>query len=136
MNPPEASEIVAAIAAFVAAVNQGDQAAATALLTDDVTIVEDLAPFCWHGPTAASEWMLAMFVNAQSAGLTGVVMELGEPTRVEVDSAHAYAIFGGRLVCSGTGPPLRSTGNLTFALAKDGARRLIRAFSRSGPPPA
>jgi ketosteroid isomerase-like protein len=133
MSAAEAADIRSAIAAFVDAVNRGDQAGAAARLTDDVTIVEDLPPFHWHGPKAASEWMLAMFHNAQSAGLAGVVMQLGDASRTEADGVYGYAIFDGMLICSGTGPALRAAGVLTFALIREDGGWLIRSFTWSGP---
>ena len=82
-DPNSAVEVVASIKDFVGAVNRGDQDHALALLTKDVSIVEDLAPFRWQGPTAGAEWLLAMFENAQANAITGIFMQLGHATRVE-----------------------------------------------------
>jgi hypothetical protein len=56
--------IPAFIAGFVDSVNRGRMAEALAAFAPDATIVEDIAPFRWHGPSAAAEWLAAMGRNA------------------------------------------------------------------------
>jgi ketosteroid isomerase-like protein len=116
----DSAEILSFIGGFVDAVNRGDGATAIASLTPNVTIVEDLAPFRWHGPTAGAEWLGAMFENAQRLGIASVFMQLGRASRIEVEGAHAYAVVEGQLQYGGDGPPLRSDGILTFVLLREG----------------
>ena len=125
-------EVVTAIAEFVDAVNRGDQGVALARLTNDVSITEDLAPYRWQGPNAGSEWMQAMFENAQRMGITSIAMQLGNATRVEVEGQYAYAIVEGLLTYGGA-TPRRSDGLLTFALVKQERAWRIRALTWSGP---
>src|SRR3954471_13110106 len=101
-------EIVRAISDFVEAVNRGDQEAALAHLAGDVTILEDIAPFRWHGPDAGADWIAAMGKNAQSANITAVAMRIGAPRRVEIDEGHGYAVITGVLSLTGEGAALRS----------------------------
>ena len=131
-TPSERDEVVATITAFVGAVNRGAQDNALALLTKDITIIEDLAPYRWQGPTAGAEWMLVMHANAQANAITGIFMQLGRATRVEADGPHAYAIVEGHLSYVGA-RLLHSNGTLTFALVKEGRGWLIRAFAWTGP---
>jgi ketosteroid isomerase-like protein len=126
------SDVVATIADFVDAVNRGHQEDALSRLTDDVTIIEDLAPYRWHGPTAGAEWLRAMFENAQRNGIASISMQLAEARRVELEGQHAYAIVEGLLTYGGT-VERRSDGLLTFALVMHGERWMIRAFSWTGP---
>ena len=132
MASSPSAEVVSAIADFVKAVNRGDQNDALARLTKDVSIMEDLAPFRWQGPTAGAEWLLAMAENAQANGITGIFMQLGRATRVEVAGAHAYAIVEGHLTYNGA-KLLHSHGTLTFALVKEPRGWLISAFAWTGP---
>ena len=133
---PKAEPVLAAIRAFVDAVNRGDQPAALARLAHDVTIIEDLPPYRWHGPEAGAEWMLAMWHNGQRTGLTQVEMALGADLRVEVDRDHAYVVLPGFLSLSGNGQSVSADGRLTFALRKDGQDWLIAAFAWTGPTPS
>lgn len=126
------NKIAAVITEFVDAVNRGDQEAALSLLASDVTIVEDLAPYRWHGPAAGAEWLRAMFENAQRNGITGISMNLRNTTRVEIDGPHAYAIVEGLLNYEGAVPG-QSDGLLTFALVKHDGAWLISALVWTGP---
>ncbi len=132
MASSPSAEVVSAIADFVGAVNRGNQDAALALLTKDVTITEDLAPYRWQGPTAGAEWLVAMHENAQREAITGIFMQLGRATRVEVEGGHAYAIVEGHLTYNGA-KLLHSHGTLTFALVKEPRGWLISAFAWTGP---
>jgi ketosteroid isomerase-like protein len=129
----EAREVIDSITDFVDSVNRGDQAAALAHFTDDVTIVEDLAPFRWHGPNAGAEWMLAMWQNAQRNNVSAVVMEISAPTRIEVEDGAAYAVVPGLLTYERPGSALRAEGLLTFSLRESGQKWLISALTWSGP---
>jgi len=132
-KPSSAEDVLKSISDFVDSVNRGDEAGAVGHLTPDVAITEDLAPYHWQGPAAGSEWMLAMFQNAQRIGVSDIKMELGKPTRVEVEGPHAYAIVEGLLTYMRSEGALHAYGMLTFALVRTNDRWLIRAFAWSGP---
>ena len=125
-------EVVDSIAKFVDAVNRGNGEAALARLTDDVSIIEDLAPYRWQGPSAGSEWLDAMAENARRNAITSISMNLRNATRVEVDGRHAYAIFPGVLTYGG-GAPRQADGLLTFAMIKQESGWMIRSFAWTGP---
>lgn len=126
------NEIVDSIAEFVDAVNRGDRDAALARLTDDVSIIEDLAPYRWQGPSAGSEWLDAMAENARRNAITSISMNLRNATRVEVEGQYAYAIIEGVLTYGG-GFPRQADGLLTFAMIKQDSRWMVRSFAWTGP---
>jgi ketosteroid isomerase-like protein len=128
-------EIVRAVGRFVEAVNQGDMTSALASLTGDVTIVEDIAPYRWQGPGAGAEWMAAMAGNAEAAGMAGIVMEIGEPGRVEAEREQGYAVVPGILSLHGAEATLRAEGTLVFSLRREEGGWLISAFAWAGPAP-
>ena len=86
------------ISSFVDAVNEGRSDSALARLTPDVTIVEDLAPFRWQGRSAGTDWLRAMGDNAQRSGIMAISMQLGIPSRVEVEGRSGYAVIPGLLI--------------------------------------
>ena len=129
-------EVLRILRDFVEAVNRGDQPAALAHLAPDVTIVEDVAPYCWQGPGAGAEWMYAMWQNGQRTGLTEIHMALGAAGRIELEGDRVYAVLPGLLSLSGSGGAERSDGTLTFALRRTGESWQIAAFTWSAPPPA
>jgi ketosteroid isomerase-like protein len=128
-----AKEVTDSIADFVDAVNKGDQARAIAHFSDDVTIIEDLAPFRWDGPNAGPEWMLAMWENAQRNNVSAIMMKISPPTRIEIEGGAAYAVVPGLLTYEGVESALRSDGLLTFSLKASGEQWLINGLTWSGP---
>lgn len=125
--------VLASISSFVDAVNEGKSDLALARLTSDVTIVEDLAPFRWHGVNAGTDWLHAMGANAQRCGFMAISMQLGIATRVEVKDGNGYAVIPGLLTYETETGPLRSNGFLTFSLKRTDDAWQINAFSWSGP---
>ena len=126
------AEIAITISTFVDEVNSGRIEAALARFTEDVTIVEDLAPYRWQGPTAGAQWLTAMATNAERLSVTSVVMDLGSAQRIEVEGATGYAIFAGIVLLKGTDQALRERGLLTFALERHSDRWRIAAMTWTG----
>jgi ketosteroid isomerase-like protein len=132
----DASEAASVIDALVMAVNSGDFATALTSFTEAPVIIEDLPPYRWSGSSAPSEWLNAMGTNAASLGVTSVVMETQEPSRVELQGDRAYIIVPGHLRLETGGPPLTADGMLTFTLEKAESRWLIDTLVWSGPRPS
>lgn len=128
--------ITAAVTEMVDAINRGDFVTATAAFSDAPIIIEDIAPFCWHGPDAVSAWLAAMGANAARLSAHAVQMRLGEPARIGMDASTAYALFPGRLSLVTTDVDLHADGTLTLTLQLSGERWLISALAWSGLEPA
>lgn len=129
------ADITSFVTAFVSEVNSGKVERALARFSNDATIVEDTAPFTWHGPHAGSQWLAAMAANAKRPGVTSVAMELGDARRIEVEERAAYAIFVGTVQLEQRDRTLREPGLLTFALAQNLDQWLITAMTWTGERP-
>ena len=129
------ADIESAVSAFVDEVNSGKFDAAIARFTHDATIVEDIAPFRWRGPNAGPQWLTAMAENAERLAVTGVVMDLGAPQRIEVEGAAGYAVFAGTVLLKKVDQTLREPGLLTFALERHSDDWLIAALTWTGERP-
>lgn len=128
-------DIANVVSTFVDEVNSGKIEAALARFSSDATILEDIAPFKWQGPHAGSQWLTAMAANAQRLGVISVVMDLGEPQRVEVEGHAAYAVFAGTVLLERNDMTLREPGLLTFALERHSGQWLITALTWTGKRP-
>ena len=127
-----ADAIVAALDRFVDLVNRGEVPAALGCFTDSPSIVEDLAPFRWQGPSAGAEWLAAMAANAQREGFVRIHMGLGVADTVMVDGGRGYAVFPGDLTyTANAGPPQRVRGHLTFVVTQDRHKWRIEAVNWS-----
>jgi hypothetical protein len=134
MSDP-AVDMLSEIRAFINEVNGGNGSGALARLTNDVCIVEDLAPFCWTGADAGGQWLAAMSANAQRLGVTSITMTPGEPRRIEVDGEHGYCIIPGRVGLEGPETALHEDGLITFALRRERGEWRISALTWTGDPP-
>lgn len=132
----DADAVSEAVARLVAAVNQGQFAEACASFTDDAVIVEDIAPYRWHGPGAAEAWLIAMGQNAQKLGVTAVAMDLEPALRIEVQEGRAYAVYPGVLSLEITTGSLTADGQLTLTLVESSDAWLIQTLVWTGPAPA
>ena len=127
-----AKEVTELIADFVNAVNRGDQAAAVAHFTDDVTIVEDLRHFA--GTAECRSRMDAGDVGECTAQQCRRGRDaISPPMRIAVEEGAAYAVVPGLLTYERPGSVLRSEGLLTFSLIARGGKWLISALTWGGP---
>jgi ketosteroid isomerase-like protein len=132
---PGPMDVMATITRFTDAVNGGDMPGALGYLGPSPTLVEDLAPYRWQGAGAGVAWIAAMAANAQAKGITLINMRLGTASRIEVESASAYAVLPGALTYTfKDGHAEYADGVLTFALQRTDAGWKIDALTWTGPP--
>ncbi len=134
MSDP-ATDLLSEVRAFIDDVNSGDVSEALHRLTEDVCIVEDIAPFRWTGTEAGGQWLAAMGANAQRLGVTLITMTPGEPRRIEVEGDYGYCIIPGVVTFDGPGAALREDGLITFAMRLDGGQWRISALTWTGSRP-
>jgi ketosteroid isomerase-like protein len=127
--------LLADILAFIAEVNRGDAAAALARFTDDVCIVEDLAPYRMTGADAGQKWLSAMGANAQKLGVTAVALHPAQPRRIEADDQTGYCILPGELTLDGPDAKLHAHGELTMAARRENGAWKFCAMTWAGDEP-
>lgn len=127
--------VVAPINAFLAAFNKGDVAGAAAAHTADadLVIIDEVAPYVWHGAKAVETWATDLMAADTKAGLSDQQVVLGKPTRVEVTGNAAYVITPATLTYKDKGVAMRKVAQLTFALKKGASGWLISGWTWTGP---
>ena len=104
---------------FVDSFNKGDTKGAVAACTDAVAIVDEFAPFVWHGNGACAAWMKDYDTDAARRGITDGVVTLGTPLHVDVDGNRAYVVIPSTYAFKLKGKAVKETGSLfTFAMLK------------------
>ena len=104
---------------FIDTFNKGDTKAAVAACADAVAIVDEFAPFVWHGAGACATWMKDYDADATQRGITDGAVTLGTPLHVDVDGIHAYLVIPSTYAFKLKGKAVKETGSLfTFALLK------------------
>jgi hypothetical protein len=103
---------------FVASMNQGDLASAVAVCGDDMSIIDNVPPYQWHGHGACEQWASSVETDSTNKGLTDVVFTIGEATRFAIRNDHAYAVLPASYTFKENGKLGRVEGTLTAALHK------------------
>jgi len=132
---PDAA-VTAPITAFMTAFNKGDMAgaAATHAAAADLVIVDEVAPYAWHGAKAFQEWVAALGAADAKAGNTAQKVAIGAPTRIEVDGTRAYVIVPATYTFTAKGGvAMRARSQMTFTLEKGASGWLIHGWTWTGP---
>ncbi len=110
-----------AVHRFVDAFNKGDVTAAAASCADQTSIIDEFAPYEWHGAGACTRWMGDYDADARRNGITGGVVTLGAPRHVDISGDRAYIVVPADYAYAKKGTPVKEVAStLTIALAKSG----------------
>jgi ketosteroid isomerase-like protein len=128
-------QITAPINKFMEAFNKGDAAgaAATHLSDADLTIVDEVAPFSWHGAKAFQSWAGDLEADAKKSGITDQKVTVKAPTRVETAGDSAYVVVPSVYEFKLNGVAMRETAQMTFVMKKGASGWLIHGWTWTGP---
>ena len=128
-------QIMAPINKFLEAFNKGDMATAatTHAAGADVVIMDEVAPFLWHGAKALQTWAADLEADAKKKGITDQKVTLGAVTRVESDGAGAYVVVPSVYTFKEKGVAMREAAHMTFTLKKGASGWLIHGWTWTGP---
>jgi ketosteroid isomerase-like protein len=90
---PQVPSVLAAIASFIAAANDGNRAAVIAACTKDAAIVDEFAPYRFTAPSGAADWYDGGAADATAHHETGGIATLGKPIYALVSGAHAWVVI-------------------------------------------
>jgi ketosteroid isomerase-like protein len=133
--PPD--PVLAPINKFLDSFNAGDMKAAEATHAGiaHLTIIDEVPPFVWYGPTAFRAWSTDLGKDSTKNGITDQVVTLGTPTRIENDGEHAYVVAPAVYTFKQRGTPMRESAQMTFVLRKNASGWLIHGWTWTGPRP-
>ena len=126
---------MAPIRTFVDAFNKGDMAgaAATHAADADTVIVDEVAPFAWHGADAFKAWGAALDADSKKQGLSAQKVTIGAASRTEVAGELAYVVVPTVYSFTKAGVAMRESAQMTFVLKKDAGGWLIHGWTWTGP---
>jgi len=129
----EQSEVMAPVHQFVDGFNKGDAKTALATCAGQASIIDDFAPYRWHGEGACAAWAKAYSEWAKQNGVTDGVVTLSQPRYIEVVGDTAYVVVPASFEAKQNGKPMkRETGALwTLVLHKGASGWLITAWTWS-----
>jgi hypothetical protein len=116
---------------FIDALNKNDTKAAGALHTASPTIIDDIPPHLFQGPTAFSDWLSADAVAIQKHALTEPSVKMfPKPKHVQIDGDTGYVVVSVVYSFKLAGKKVAPVhGIMTFACARDGADWKIAGWS-------
>jgi len=127
-------DITATINQFVAAFDKGDMKSAEATQDSaDLTIIDEVAPYVWKGPTAFGSWGHDLMASDAKAGITNESVAISPPSRIELDGERAYAVVPVVYSFKDHGAAMHEPAQMTFALHKGVDGWKITAWTWTGP---
>jgi hypothetical protein len=127
-------DVAAPITAFIAAFDKGDiKGAAAAQDGANLTIIDEVAPYVWKGPSAFGDWAHDLTADDAKAGVTGESVAISKPTRIEADGDTAYVIIPAVYSFKDHGVPMSESAQMTFAMHKGAAGWKVAAWTWTGP---
>jgi ketosteroid isomerase-like protein len=134
--PPDPA-LTAPIQKFLDSFNKGDAAgaAATHSATPDLTIVDEVPPYAWHGAKAFQSWAAALEAHDKAKGISDQAVAIAAPTRVETDGQQAYVVVPAVYTFKEKGVAMRAASQMTFVLQKGAGGWLIHGWTWTGPRP-
>jgi len=128
---------MAPIQKFMDSFNKGDAAgaAATHAATADLTIIDEVPPYLWHGAQAFQAWSADLDRDSKARGVTDQMVTISDPIRVETGGDEAYIVVPAVYAFKERGVAMSEHARMTFVLKKDAGGWLIHGWTWTGPTP-
>lgn len=133
-DPAVVAAVMHTVHHYVDSLNRGDNAGVIASCARESAIVDEFAPYEWHGADTCAHWLAALTAHNAAIGLTKGVNTLRKPRRVDVTGDRAYVVVPAdfRYTLGGQqGAEIDST--FTVALRKEAAGWRITGWAWSRP---
>lgn len=101
---------LAAVHRYIAAFNDGDEAAMAEAFDSDGVILDGMAPHVWLGPSAAQDWYRDVLVEGALHRASGYTVTLDDPLHHDVTGDRAYVAIPAEMRFSVAGAPVTQTG--------------------------
>lgn len=132
------AQLMAPIQRFIDSFNRGDAvaAAATHSATEDLAIIDEVAPHLWRGAKAFSAWMADLEADSEKNGITDQRVTISAATREVTNGQQAYVVVPAVYTFEQKGIAMREAAQMTFVLEKDASGWLIHGWTWTGPDPS
>lgn len=128
--PAQQKDVMAVLHQFVDGLNKGDLKSALATCADQASIIDEFAPYEWHGAGACATWANAFDADSRKNGITDGVVTLGKPTHVDITGDNGYVVTPVTYAFKQKGRPMKETASkLIVSLHKSAAGWRITAWT-------
>lgn len=130
-------QLMVPIQTFVDSFNKGDMAgaAATHLADADLLIIDEVAPFTWHGADAFKTWSAALDSESRKGGITDASVSVKPPIRSDVSGDLAYVVVPAVYTFKQKGAAMRETAQIAVVLKKGRGGWLLHSWAWTGQKP-
>jgi ketosteroid isomerase-like protein len=127
-----AADVMKPVHQFIDGFNKGDAKSALAACADEAYIIDEFAPYEWHGAGACSTWANDYEADAKKNGITDGVVTIGKPKHVDVSGDHAYVVVPTTYAFKQNGKPTKENNAvLTLTLQKSSSGWRITSWAWS-----
>ena len=124
------TDVMATVRHFVDSFNQGDVKAIAAACADQASILDEFAPYEWHGAGACAKWTDDFDADAKKNGITDTVVSIGAPRHVDISGDRAYVVVSANYKFKQHSKPVQEVGStLTIALQKTDGHWLMTGWA-------
>jgi SnoaL-like domain len=99
----------------------------------DVTIIDEVPPYIWRGPTAFADWARDLAADEARHSVTGETVTLGDMTRTQATARRAYVVMPATYSFADHGRPAHESARMTFALRRGAGGWKIAGWTCAGP---
>jgi ketosteroid isomerase-like protein len=126
------TDVMATVNQFVDGFNKGDVKTALAACASPASVIDEIPPYAWQGPTACDDWANDFDAWAKKDGITDGFVKLGKPRHVNVTGDRAYVVAPANFTYKQKGKAVAQNGStMTLALQKLPAGWRITAWAWS-----
>jgi ketosteroid isomerase-like protein len=116
---PARPEVMAPIRQFIDGFNKGDAKTALAACASPASVIDEIPPYAWQGPTACQDWANEFEAWAKKNGISAPFVVLGKARHVDASGDRAYVVLPATFKYKHDGKAASQTGaTLTVALQK------------------
>ncbi len=128
------TDVMVPVRQFIDGFNKGDVKSALAACADQVSIIDEFAPYEWHGAGACANWASDFDADAKRNGITDGSVTLGSPRHLDITNDRAYVVVPATYVFRVKGKRTKEAGaRLPLALQKGAAGWRITAWTWTKP---
>jgi hypothetical protein len=112
-------EPMAAVRQYLDGFNKGDVEVMAETFAVPASILDGMAPYLWHGPTATQDWYRDVLFEGKQHGASDYFVTLGEPLHNNVTGDSAYVVVPATMTFKVGGKQVTQSGAFfTVALRK------------------
>ena len=129
----EETQVMASVQQLVNAFNKSDTKSLLAICADDMCIIDEFAPYEWHGPGTCSKWLADYDADAKKNGISDGRVTIEKPY-VAVGGDRAYVVARAGYTFKQNGKPVEESGaTWTFTLQKSDAGWRVTGWAWAKP---